>query len=206
MLFLDNKFPIYEDALQYLVVETDKCDEDFTNYDIPYIQELLNFILFCKKEVEKENVKRVVVFKNVGWNSGGSIPHHHVQIVGLKKITGRIFTQEDFEGITIKETATFELSLSNKPLTQDYEFNLISKTKDISLDFCKELQHLIQFILLFKGNRYSDYNIVFEEIDERLMLKVLPRSRQAVYSFIYDIHQIPPDLDEVKELYKKTFQ
>ena len=125
ILLLKNKFPVLENAFQTVLVETDVCEEEFSQYSKEHLNRLLDFAIrhWIRMEESRE-YRSVVMFKNHGPLSGGTIAHSHMHIVGLYDLDyHEKICETDFAGVTIHELDGVQFNLSNRPKVGFYEFN-----------------------------------------------------------------------------------
>ena len=67
ILLLKNKYPVLENAFQTVLVETDVCDEEFSQYSREHLKRLLKFaIRHWGRMEESGDYQSVVLFKNHG--------------------------------------------------------------------------------------------------------------------------------------------
>ena len=90
IIFLENKYPVLQDAYQTVLIETDQCDSELSKYPLQHLYKLIRFGVEKWLDMEASGRYRsVIFFKNHGPLSGGSIRHPHMQIVGLNSIDYR---------------------------------------------------------------------------------------------------------------------
>lgn len=194
-----NKFPTLVGAYQTLILETDKCNENFRTYSLQYTQKLIDYVIEKRKELEESGrFDKVLVFKNSGLLSGGTIPHSHTQIVGVENYTDVINTRAFIEGMTIQSTSSTQLTLSTEPLAESYEFNISWGIKEgMPLDAAYYLRELIKYMDIFQDGKYKDYNLVIEDIDGRRYIKILYRRAINLLVLAYKIHPVPNNLEDI---------
>lgn len=197
--WVENKFPIFSRTYQTLILETDNCKENFKTYSLPYIQQLINYTVEKKRELEASNkFEKVLVFKNSGFLSGGTIPHSHTQIVGVEQYEDGINTESFTEGLVIRETSSAKLTLSNKPMADGFEFNISwDSNHSMPIDAAYYLSALIKYMDVFQNGKYKDYNLVIEDIDGRTYIKLLYRRIVNLLLLAYRLHPVPNNLEEV---------
>ncbi|MFP3727131.1 DUF4931 domain-containing protein [Priestia filamentosa] len=205
MFWIENKFPLLEEAYQTLIVETDKCGESFATYSLEYAKELFSFIFECRdKMLETKGFKEVILFKNHGHYSDSSISHSHSQLVGLKENTYDYKEIEDsMTGPLVYKDNNVRVTVSKVPRAEFFEFNVIWKRQNQTQDYVKWVQTLIQYLSVFKKGRFTSYNLVFHETDEECMIKVIPRKPNSVYYIGFGIRQTPRDTEQIANEIKK---
>ena len=87
IIWLMNKYPTLQDTYQTIIIETDQCNEEIRTYEQAHMRKLIRFSITKWLEVEKTGkYESVILFKNHGPFSGGSIQHAHMQIIGMEHI------------------------------------------------------------------------------------------------------------------------
>ena len=179
MIWLENAFPVLKDSWQTLIIETDDCDGEFSDYTPEYAQKLIEFGLEKWQQVkEMDKFKSVVFYRNHGYMSGGTIHHPHSQIVGFKDYD----YHEDikpfhFVGPTIFEEEGLTVNLSKRPIIGFYEVNLILKDRKKLGKFVRCMQETAHYFM-HSFIRFNDsYNIFFYDFpdDDALYVKIIPR-------------------------------
>lgn len=207
ILLIKNKYPVLQDTFQTVLIETEKCEGDLSNYPKEHLYNIISFGLEKWLEMEKgKEYKSVIFFKNHGPKSGGTIFHPHMQIVGLKNIDYRTtLKKEYFEGLVIAEKKQVELNVSTTPRVGFFEFNIILD----NLSNIKKLADFIQitadYVLHHFNKNCDSYNIFFYEFENRIIAKVIPRFITSPIYIGYAIPQISNRLEdivkEVQEIY-----
>lgn len=205
LLWFENKFPLFEnDIYQTLILETNKCNHDFTNYSLEYAKEVLEFALEKREELKKTGLyKQVILFKNHGFYADSSIAHAHMQIVACKKPE---YNEEKFEqhtyGPIVLSNDELTVTVSEIPYSEFYEFNVIWKKQQEKdkrkVDYIKWIQTIIRFFQVFKNGRFNtSYNLAFHETKDQYICKIIPRRANSVYFVGYGFHQSPNDVDQI---------
>lgn len=207
IILVKNKYPVLSDAFQTVLIETDQCDGDMSVYSKTHLIKLLKFaIRHWTKMDESEDYKSVILFKNHGPLSGGSIAHPHMQIVGLEKMDYMEKVQEsDFEGLLIHETKDIEFNLSTKPRVGFYEFNIRMKEEIGIEEFASSLQTAVHYILKSFPFPCSSYNLFFYRLNSEIICKAVPRFITTPYFIGYSIPQVPSNLEWMTEEIKLRY-
>ena len=175
---LKNKYPTLKDTYQLVLIETDKCEGNISEYSDEYIKKLIRFGVHHWLRLEKSgNYRSVIFYKNHGPHSGGSLKHPHMQIVGLKDIDYRANLKYDyFEGIDVYKSESCRVNLSNNPISEFSEFNIVIRD-DLSgiddLSLC--LKKIAHYILNNYFAPCDSFNIFFYHWDNEVICKVIPR-------------------------------
>ena len=85
IIWLMNKFPVFEHTWPTVIVETSDHNGELSTYEPEKLHEVVSFGLshWLKLESDKR-FKSVLYFRNYGPGSGGSQRHPHSQIIGLE--------------------------------------------------------------------------------------------------------------------------
>ncbi|MGT2923841.1 DUF4931 domain-containing protein [Streptococcus caviae] len=195
MIWVENKFPVLQDSYQTLIIESSWHDGDISAYDLTVNRQLFAFMFEKWAVLEARNDYRsIVLFRNFGPLSGGSLRHPHSQLVGFKDIDAyAALDKKTFAGLEIYKEAkdATEISISSYPLQDFTEFNV--RIADISdLDrLADSVQLLSDYVLNdFAGGRCSSYNLFFYRFEQEICCKVVPRFVTSAYNIAYGIHQV----------------
>lgn len=196
IILLKNKFPVLENAYQTVLIETDDCHAELSTYDHLHLHKLLKFAIRNWLNMDKNNeYESVILFKNHGPLSGGTIAHPHMQIVGLKDINYKEnITEEVFEGIIIEEKEDVRFTLSTKPKVGFYEFNIEMNDSRYREAFGEYLQTVVHYILNNFPFRANSYNLFFHHFNRKIYVKVVPRFVTTPLYIGYGIPQVPNNL------------
>ncbi|MDR2977031.1 MAG: DUF4931 domain-containing protein [Streptococcaceae bacterium] len=196
MVWLDNKFMTIENSQMTVLIESAEHLGDVTTYSRKKNRELFRFAFACWQEtMDSGKFDSVLMFKNFGPMSGGSLRHPHMQIVGLTCNDGyEDVTAENFSGINVLKNDRIEISLSDHPIMGLAETN-ISQNCVMSADdedlFADAVQNTAKYYMNdFMNGRCDSYNLFFYKIDGRTICKVVPRFLTSPYFIGYKIPQI----------------
>ena len=192
-LWLKNKYPVNLATNQTVILETDNCEEGIPDYSLEYFTELLVFTLAKLNEMEKSGLyKSVILFKNHGSLSGGSIKHSHMQIVGLEEVDYREgLAAEYFCGLkAIEDQHGIEVNIAQRPMLNFTEFNIIKKQEALLKDFAYYLQQTVTYVYASHLRQEVSFNLFFYTMNERLIARVVPRYPVSPYYVGYKIEQI----------------
>lgn len=201
IILLKNKYPTLKNTNQTVLIETETCEEEFSRYDKKHLYSLIEFALKQWIEmIETKLYKSVLLFKNHGPLSGGSLHHSHMQIVGLNEVdyTENI-TLEQFEGITIAKRESVLFTISTKPKMGFYEFNVIMEDiedRNVLADFT---QIAVHYILNYFPAKCGSYNLFFYQIEGKILVKILPRFATSPLYIGYSIAQVAVNLEDIAE-------
>ncbi len=207
ILLIKNKYPVLVDAFQTVIIETDECNAELSTYPKEHLYKLIAFGMEKWQEMlHSGEFASVIFYKNHGPNSGGTIRHPHMQIVGLKDIDyAENIGDESFYGILIHENAGVQLNLATKPKNGFFEFN-------IRIDDLQQLNQMadyIQIIAHYLLNHFhkacKSYNLFFYQLQGRILAKVVPRFVTSPLFIGYSIPQISNRAQEVVEEIQKIY-
>lgn len=206
-MLIENKYQTIEQAYQMVLVESDTCDNDLSNYQKDHLHRLIKFGVRCWREIEASGeFKSVVFFKNHGVHSGGSVYHPHMQIVGLKNIDYRKHVYpHHFLGLLIDEKEGVQFNLSRYPRSGFTEFNVIVKEMTALSHMADYLQIAVHFLLNHMNKKYQSYNIFFYELEDGIAAKVILRAPGSPYLMGYSIVQVPDNQNEIVERIKSLY-
>ena len=218
MIWVENKFPVLQDSYQTLIIESSWHDGDISTYDLTVNRQLFAFMFEKWAELEAcGKYHSVVLFRNFGPLSGGSLRHPHSQIVGFKDVDAyAALDRRTFDGLEIcgESEEEAKISISLYPLQDFTEFNVsISNSKGLNR-LADSVQLLSDYVLNdFAQGRCSSYNLFFYRFEEEICCKVVPRFVTSAYGIAYGLHQVnqlkrlEAIRDEVRiKLAKKTKQ
>lgn len=207
MIWLHNKFPTLKDTLQTVLIESSQHDGDISNYSQQHNRELMAFAMACfRKMLADPQFKSVVCYKNFGPNSGGSLSHPHMQIVGFEKEDAyKYIHPNNFEGYTAFEDDNVEVNVADHPVQGYIEFNA-NLRQDAGLNLWADwIQVIAKFILtqMFNG-RVDSYNLFFyPRQDGGICAKLVNRFSAPPYFVGYKLSQVDDPntlVNEVKRL------
>ena len=208
-IWLVNKFRTLADTLQTIVIESARHDGDPMNYTREENRKVFRFALSCWQEMLSSGKYRsVLMYKNYGPLSGGSLLHPHLQIVGLKHKDGyERVSPNAFDGVTVRQDGACCVTISTHPVMGFEEFNVSvpaaggelgcgGEHADWLADACAEtIRYVIE---QHHGGRCTSYNLFFYHLgtdvaapgDARIVVKVVPRWPTSPYFVGYRISQV----------------
>jgi ATP adenylyltransferase/5',5'''-P-1,P-4-tetraphosphate phosphorylase II len=207
ILLVKNKFPVLKDSYQTVLVEHATCAQDLSTYTKEHLYELIDFGLeHWNKMKESGQFRSVMFYKNHGPNSGGTIYHPHMQIIGLENVDcQKNVSSQNFEGIKIHSLDGLEYNLSTQPRMGFYEFNIILTDKSLINNLADYIQITTQYILNHFSRTCNSYNIFFYELNNQLLVKIVPRFVVSPIFVGYNFPQVANNLQEkanqIRELY-----
>ena len=209
LLLVKNKYPVLQDTLQTVLIETHDCNAELSVYPKEHLYRVIRFgvdnWLAMEKSVEFNSV---LFFKNHGPFSGGTIAHPHMQIVGLKTVDYRKnILPEYFHGITIDRGPGTELNLSTKPRIGFYEFNAILQDMANLNQLADYIQATVHYILHHFNRRCNSYNLFFYHLNDTIKVKIVPRFITSPLFVGYSIPQITDSMETVvKDIQERYYK
>jgi len=208
MILLKNKYPVLKDAFQTVLIETDQCDSELSEYPLPHLFDLIQFGVEKWLEMEESgNYRSVIFFKNHGPLSGGSIRHPHMQIVGLENVDYRDNLHDEyFMGTEIHSVDGVSFNLSTKPMIGFTEFNVvISDLKKLD-QAARYIQMTAHYILNHFNNKgCNSYNLFFYHWKEKVMVKIVPRYPTTPLFVGYGLRQVSNNAEAIIEDMRKIY-
>ncbi len=206
MIFLENKYQVLENAYQLLIIETDKCNLDMPDYTREHMHKLMRFAIgHWLNLIDSKKYQTVLMFKNHGPLSGGTMRHPHMQIIGLDKLkASNMYDKRQFEGMLIQEKESVTLNLSTKPRVGFTEINIVMRDKkdiDILADY---VQIGVDYITHHFAHCES-YNLFFYLIEGCICVKVMPRFATSPLFIGYNIELVPNNISDIANEIKKLY-
>lgn len=195
MIWVENKFPVLQDSYQTLIIESSWHEGDISAYDSAANRQLFAFMFEKWAELEAcKDYRSVVLFRNFGPLSGGSLRHPHSQLVGFKDLDAyAALDRKTFAGLEVYKESKHaaEITISSYPLQDFTEFNVrIADISDLGR-LADSVQLLSDYVLNeFAGGRCSSYNLFFYRFEREICCKVVPRFVTSAYNIAYGIHQV----------------
>lgn len=209
IILLENKYPVIQDAYPTLIIETDECESDLSDYSEAHLHELMQFSVHHWLEMEKNKAFQSVIFyKNHGPLSGGTIRHPHMQIIGLKDVDYRDTLKEEyFEGKPIYEKGHVKLNLSTEPMIGFTEFNVSMSDQDLeSLPlFSTYIQMVVKFLLNGFYARVTSYNLFFYHWNGQLIAKIVPRFPTSPLFVGFRLRQVSNNIGGIIATFKAHY-
>lgn len=174
-LLIENKYPAIKDTDMYVLIESATCEQNIFTYSSEQYAEILTFVITNWLKMKKQaKYQDVVLLKNCGPLSGGSIKHEHMQILAFKKQS--VYQQLEIKHLLGLEVLTDDITIriSDFPLNNYLEINLEFTLKQIQ-KLAIYLQITIKYLAsIYKLEEFS-YNLFFYEMKGRLFVKLVSR-------------------------------
>lgn len=199
IILLKNKYPTLQNTLQTVLIETDECKSELSEYSREHLHKVMRFAVRHWFELETSGeFTSVIFYKNHGPLSGGTIRHPHMQIVGLKDVDYKdTIKLENFKGVTIYRDKSLDFNISTRPIMGFREMNVnLYDGKEINrmADF---IQAAVQYLLYHASYRCESYNLFFYHMEDTISCKIIPRFAVSPLFVGYVIPQVSDDLQFV---------
>lgn len=206
IILLKNKYQVLQDSYQLLIIESSRCEDDIPDYTPEHMHKLIRFaVKHWQQIIAGGKYKSVLMFKNHGPLSGGTMRHPHMQIIGINNLPYKnMYDMVHFEGRTIAQKNTVVMNISTKPRIGFTELNLkLADLADIDTlaDF---IQISVDFIMHYFGS-HSSYNIFYYHIDGSIYVKIMPRFATSPLFIGYNIELVPNNIEEIIEYIQQHY-
>lgn len=201
IIFLKNKYPTLQNTLQTVLIETDECNSELSEYTQEHLHKVIKFGVRHWLELENSGkFTSVLFYKNHGPLSGGTIRHPHMQIVGLKDVDyKKNIKTENFKGVTIYRDPSVDFNISTKPIMGFREMNVNLYDRNKMNRMADFIQKAVQYLLHHAPYRCESYNLFFYHIENIISCKIIPRFPVSPLFVGYVIPQVSDDLEMVAE-------
>lgn len=207
ILLVENKYPTLRDTYQTVLIETNTCDLELSQYSKQHLYRLIRFgMKHWYLMMENKEYKSVLFYKNHGPLSGGTIHHAHMQIVGLHTIDySTNVSPSSFAGITIHKRNSVDFTLSTEPRMGFYEFNV--NFDDISqIDTVADyIQTAVHYLLHHFPFKCTSYNLFFYKTEGKIHVKIIPRFIISPLFVGYAIPQVAANIDTIVKDVQQTY-
>ena len=125
-IWLMNKYRTLERTVQTVLIESAQHEGDISTYGRDENRGVFRFAMECFYQMRADaRFKSVVMFKNYGPLSGGSLLHPHLQIVGFEQTEAYAhIAPAHFAGIPVYKHDDVAVTLSDHPLMGFVEINI----------------------------------------------------------------------------------
>ena len=171
-IWLENKFKTLRATRQTVLIESSDHDADLVTYAPDELHHVMRFALDCwQRMIDSRQYRSVLMYKNKGPLSGGSLVHPHMQIVGLEQEDGYAsLTSANFEGINVWQQGRILVNISTEPIMGFFEINVSAPQGIAASDdardqaeadlFADAIQVALSYILNgHHGGRAESYNL-----------------------------------------------
>lgn len=207
IILLNNKYKTLENTFQSVLIETDKCDDELSLYSEEHLHKLFTFATEHWMKLDRSgDFRSVILYKNHGPLSGGTISHPHMQIVGLENIEYKENVHEkNFEGTTIFEDEAVRFTISAYPIMGFYEFNVMIHDLKNAGKMADCIQIAVKYLLNHFQFKCESYNLFFYNMDSFIACKIMPRFVTSPYFIGYTIPQVSNDVEMVAGEVKRHY-
>ncbi len=191
-IWLKNKYPVLRDTEMTVVVETAAHEGDITNYTPAAWQRILAFAWDKWQRMSAQGrFRSVILYRNFGPVSGGSIRHPHMQIIGLKAIDYmQAVRPSQLDGAVLWEDGDVRVTLSDDPVGGFHEFNFrLEKERSLAV-WADRIRELVCHVTSPAGGTCDSYNLFFYPAAQGVC-KVVPRGVTGPLLMGYGLTQAP---------------
>ena len=193
-IWLHNKFPTLRDTTQTVLIESSDHHGDISTYSQEHNREVIKFSYECFKTMQaNDQYESVLWYKNYGPNSGGSLIHPHMQIVGLKNENGyKYIFPNNFEGLSAFKNNDVEVNIATHPVQGYTELNINNlNDQDIEL-WADWIRIAAKYMLnIMYDGRCDSYNLFFyPRKDGGICAKFITRFNAPPYFVGYKLSQV----------------
>ena len=202
-IWLVNKYRTLRDTMQTVVIESADHDGDPSNYDIETNRRVFRFAIRCWDEmIRSGKYESVLMYKNYGPLSGGTLLHPHLQIVGLEHEDGYAgLTPQNFGGMAVWEEGRARVEIATSPVMGFFELDIsvpegVAASRDAADEadanrFIDAVRTCVRYVLNeHHDGRCTSYNLFFYRFVGRTICKVVPRWVVSHYFVGYRLAQI----------------
>lgn len=201
-IWLVNKFRTLEDTYQTVVIESSDHNGGPSVYSQATNRQVFEFAFKCwHKMIVSNQYASVIMYKNFGPMSGGSLRHPHFQIVGLNDYdVYQNVSLTNFTGVDVSKNSQRTITLSTHPIIGFVEINIaIDGVAQID-SLADAAQTIIKYLLNdYMGGRATSYNLFFYEMAGHFYCKIVPRYATSPYFVGYKIAQVQ-DMQRLVEI------
>lgn len=208
-IWLLNKFPTLQATWQTIIIETADHEGDIATYPVAQNRAIFTFALQqWQATIASKQYESVLLYKNFGPHSGGSLRHPHMQIVGLDDVDGYTnITPANLSGYPIMSDGQLQVTVSDQPVMGFVEFNVATAWTDHDR-LADAVQTVVQWTLndYFNG-RCDSYNLFFYPLGERVVCKIIPLFNVSPYYIGYRLSQAdtPERMREIAAAVRQKF-
>lgn len=195
-IWLMNKYRTLRDTVQTVIIESADHDGDLSNYPREQARAVIRFAFACwDAMIATGSFRSVLMYKNFGPLSGGSLHHPHLQVVGLLHEDGYANVgPENLGGMLVGERAGVDVRVSDDPVMGFFEVNIGMRCDagPVARDaFADAIRATAAYVLeRHHGGRCTSYNLFFYHVEGRTVCKVVPRWVASPYYIGYRLAQV----------------
>lgn len=226
IILLKNKYNVMVPSHQLVLIETDQCHSDMPEYTREHMHKLVRFALrHWLTMINSEIYQAVVLFKNFGPLSGGTIRHPHMQIIGLPEADPELmYDPAEFEGVPVLQHNGVEANIADQPRVGFTEINirLLPEAYSDKVAFAKGkeqtpaplplvksiytlgdfIQGAVAYLKEIHQRESFSYNIFFYIYQGRVHVRLMPRYPTSPIFIGYNIHLRPTNRKQTAQQLK----
>ncbi|MEE5987116.1 DUF4931 domain-containing protein [Ligilactobacillus equi] len=212
-IWLMNKYRTLEKTVQTLIVESSQHEGDIHVQTQATNAKLLNFIQTCYEKMQTwGQFKSIVIYKNFGPKSGGSLRHPHFQIVGMEEVDAYAqIAPRNLTGISILKEEGAELNISDQPVLGFTELNVQLPVQENWGQMADLIKFAIRYFMEdhLKGRVVVDsYNLFLYPLMDKVTCKIVPCFNLSPYGRGYLLAQVndQQNLLEIKDFLQEKYR
>ncbi|WP_251898628.1 DUF4931 domain-containing protein [Lactiplantibacillus paraplantarum] len=190
-IWLMNKFPTLQATWQTIIIESAAHDGDISLYSPAQNRAVFAFALkHWQATMASDRFESVLLYKNFGPHSGGSLRHPHMQIVGLTDIDGYTNVRPaNLTGYPVITDGQIQITVSDQPIMGFVEINVTAPLTAVS-QLADAVQQVVQYTLNTYFHGWCDsYNLFFYPQGSQIVAKVVPLFNVSPYYIGYRLSQ-----------------
>lgn len=223
IILLKNKYNVMVPSNQLVLIETDQCHSDIPDYSQEHMRQLMRFALrHWLTMVNSEIYQAVVLFKNFGPLSGGTIRHPHMQIIGFPEVNPELmYDPAEFEGVPVLQHNGVDVNIATQPRVGFTEINirLLPEAYSDKVSFGKDkeqtpapfplvkaiytfadfIQGAVTYLKEIHQRDSFSYNIFFYIYQGRVHVRLMPRYPTSPIFIGYNIHLSPTNREQTAQ-------
>ncbi len=192
-IWLVNKFRTLEDTFQTVLIESSNHNGGPSVYSVEQNRQVFSFAFNCwQRLINSGKYRSVIMYKNFGPQSGGSLAHPHFQIVGLDNYdVYQNIKHENLNGKICFENEDVSINISTQPIIGFLEVNVRISSISAVKFLADAVQKIIYYVLNdYNNGRCHSYNLFFYQMDDGIYCKIVPRFPTSPYFVGYKIPQV----------------
>ena len=190
-IWLLNKFPTLQATWQTIIIEAATHTGDIATYTPAQNRAIFAFaIQHWQATIARQQFTSVLLYKNFGPHSGGSLRHPHMQIVGLTDVDGyAAITAANLTGYPVISDGQVQVTLSDRPIMGFVEINVAVPATAL-VPLADAVQIAVQYTLgTYFNGRCDSYNLFFYPQGSQIVAKVVPLFNVSPYYIGYQLSQ-----------------
>lgn len=187
LFWIDNAYQVVPNVKLTLVIEHNTCTKQLGHYGVTHCRHYFDMLDYAYEGLKKDH-ETVIVYKNVGRLSSGSVPHAHTQVVATNKVEFRL-PEWGFVGLEVYASDLLTMNVATEGICEEFEINILNHGAGWHDDVFKGLEGAINHIEATYGAGVS-YNLLVD-IEQKRM-KIICRTKPYSTMQLYGVRLLPP--------------